>query len=284
MKKIDKVKETYSLWWKYLTESEGYKKLCNGIFETSKLTYDPATEKFDTKYNFVHHYFWTLLDRQFKPGHWSFEDKEVGEFIKEITFDKWWEYRKSRADSKKDRYVGIRDYSEMAEDHIDHCIDNLKEIYGREPSLQEFKDYFVGYIRQDEFSIYLWVSPQGHTTEDLQKKLGEIVGKRRKDLNLKNYDMSKRAFEEPNYILSSGEIKALSRYLEIYKLRSQGLIWKEVFIQHLSPSKLKEYQEGSKEVKDDMFEEVRTDLHRDYRRAKKILYNVTQGIFPGDYK
>ena len=150
--------------------------------------------------------------------------------------------------------------------------------------MQEFKDFVLRYLGGDKDSIHIEIFPRGKTIVELQETLGKIISKRRKDIALKAYDFSKKAFREPTVILPPKDIMALKGYLVIYKLRKESLLWKDVFTKYLTPKALKEYEEGDKRIKKAMFDEARSELLRAYRKTEKVIKNVERGIFPGDYQ
>jgi hypothetical protein len=97
--------------------------------------------------------------------------------------------------------------------------------------------------------------------------------------------LGSKAYNQPSYILSHEEIKALKKYLITYKLRKvKKMQWKEIFLKDLTLEALKQYNEGPRQVQKAMYEEGRLLIMRDCRKGSKIMKNVVNGDFPGNYQ
>lgn len=254
------IKEVYRLWVEYLKRSEDYKVFCQWMVKRRKNPNLPVPIKFQKN-----------KDRS--------APKELFNYLtfgniydSAYPFDEWWEYHKEKLNYMKTHKSpkAIEDFTEHIGRYIDIATDSFKRHHGKEPSLQELKEWLTEHIMKKIFdnSLYLMIDI---TDETVEKQFTRLVKERRKYPHIRAFDLVRRKNKIPT--LKYETIDELKTYLDIYKLREQGLGPKEVIKKH-NP-KYKETDKGYDSLE---------RLYRMYfQKAKRIIKNVERGFFPGKY-
>jgi hypothetical protein len=152
----------------------------------------------------------------------------------------------------------VADYSTLISSDFDRCAARLTVALGREPTLAEFKVFFVDFIKHTGHS-YLRVDCSDHNMKTLKNSFAKAVRNYRRS-------PSNAQFLSPTTLGRLGEI---NYYLHVYDLK-QKLTYREI-IQHEQPGRNGDPQDIEREFK------------RYVHKAKKIISNVENGISPGKY-
>ncbi len=240
------LKKYEHLKWEYLNRSEDYKEFCEFMRKKTKNKKLPIPEKFKTD----------------KPGIWHPVVYRFHEYLhlnySSMTFDEWWKWREKNIKMNQKKSRPVVDYleSKFVEKEIQHCIDSFKRFEGREPTLDEFKKYFIQ-LMKGSGDLYLMVKPR-NKSEDLVKKFREVV-----------QDFKKNKLNLPKH----RKRDELERYLKIYDLWKEKVKMKDII-----------KQIGTKSQKADCNNQNVIRVFRaDLAKAKKIIKNVERGYFPGKY-
>lgn len=247
MKKEDeKVRKYYQLYYEYLKRSEDYKRFCRWMREEGK----------DLN---------KAVPKQYRKDKHGFVPKIVSVFmmfndVHVFSFDEWWDYSEGFQGVADWRYENsMLHYTDTLLEHeLDNCINSFRKFEGREPSLEEFKQYFLQ-TQKNKYGaeayrdrLLLFIAPSSLKTEMLVKRFREIISKYKKGKR------TKIAWDE------------LGKYLLVYDLKKKGLKWKEI-IKQIEPHK---------SIDDDS---VRRHFLMYNKKAKQIIANVETGRFPGKY-
>lgn len=151
----------------------------------------------------------------------------------------------------------IIDYSDLAESEIDRLILIFKKSNKRDPNIKELKNAF-SLLLKNSGAIYLKVEMSVATREELEKRFSKILTEQKKRLK-----------EIPSLIPPpSIRLEDLERYLRVFDYRKDHLKWDKII--SIEPHK-------------------KSALHNEriFKRylqyAKKIIKNVENGVFPGEY-
>lgn len=254
------VKEIYRLWWEYLKRSKDYKELCEWARKAMKNSELLCPEKFRNDDNgAAHPLVWTFM---------HFED------VHKESFREWWEDgEKLNLENAKiapaDRE--IVEYSELIGCDIENFINSFKRKMGREPTLREFKDFFISRGKTWRDEIYLVIKVTGETTETIVKEVRKVVSERKKEVCVREIELGLRKSDhKPCSTVRPDELK---RYLDAYDLKKQGLKIKEI-AERIGTKAQRENSDSA-----DVLRVIRSDI----QKAKKIIKNVERGYFPGKY-
>jgi len=141
----------------------------------------------------------------------------------------------------------------------------------KKPKLIKIKDSLREILKGDHNRMFLYVSNPDQDDSSVPKQIKDLmkVGKFRRKLETKGKVVQPDdvQFEYPTMI---GRINELQRYLKAYELKKEGLtnieIYKEIYPikskSHVDPIRL---------------------AQRDCEKARKIIKNVENGYFPGQY-
>jgi len=262
-KQENREKEIFRLWIEYLKRSDDYKEFCEWVTKKRKNKKLPPPDKFkkDPKTGSapleIFNYF------SFGPvhdPHWTFEEWWA-DHKKKLTY--WQANSTSRAVEDCREFIGRR---------IDSCLEFFKR-QGREPTLQEFKDYFLKRLNAETYFSFLMID-NSESKEVIEVEFKKILKELKKDPLIKGLELSRKR----RYIPSTNYVRMdeLKRHLRIYDK------WKESR-GHLNINKIiktDEYYRDRKE-KDDV---ARRLVYMDIAKAKKIIRNAEFGIFPGKYE
>lgn len=248
---MDREKRRYKLWREYIKRSDTYKKYCEWVrrFQTDFKTLRPKelTNKMDGIFVMF------------------------GDVHKE-PFNKWWESHKKIFRCLE--YEGINDYSKFIEEDIEDCISDFQSKKGKEPTLQEFKEHFSARMRNDKDIVYLCIAVGGRQKKGLatqfDKIITEIINKRRQDPYEINYRRNLTtvlgAKSKDDYMRED----ELERYLKAYDLKGKSEKLRSI------ADKLKICIEGNYETR-------QREVLRYIQKAKQIIKNVEEGLFPYRY-
>lgn len=244
-------KKLYELWWKYLQQSDGYKKW----LKTYAKEYDDLlhskppifiSEKFDPKWT-------TLYDL-------------IGN-VHKVPFDEWWERKKGRLDNT----TPIDNYVNHAGFEVRQCWINMKQRPSDPEELEkQFGMEFVERMKKSP-NLYIIVDPDGEL-ETIKVALRKMISQKKKENQ--GFYRAVRQFNLP--IAGKIRIDELEKYLSVFILKEhQHKSWKEI-ISEVSPK----YNSDNCMM---IYEEVRRVHQRYLQNAKAIIRNVEKGEFPGDY-
>lgn len=315
--KTVKEKEIYRLWWEYLKRSEDYKKFCDWMpkwkedKDTSDKTHSACrrlgirhpNDEIGLMYDRVSQTVYQALDQYDDPVIKRLDKSKKLDSFTELfsvfgnvhsdSFENWWERQGQHLKDIHDKYIGrnfdtglisigfkrpvcgVEDYREFIKRDINWCISKFRFKNEREPTCEELGDSLLERISSHEGYVYLVVDVVDKSLEDLGKQFMEIVKKHKQDTSIKQLKEDHRKYFVPicntihkdNYIRT----KEIKRYLKVYDLKKAR--WKMAkIIQNISPSS------NHKEVN------VQRAFYQDKKRAEKIIKNVEQGVFPGEYQ
>lgn len=179
-----------------------------------------------------------------------------------VSFEKWWATKKDR-----DPGIGVIEYDRQQANHeIDSTIKNFVRSHGREPTLHEFKEDFVKRL----FDHLPGCSPfrvcfhPSMSTKDLSSQFSELIRAKRELPETQSWEKEYRR----GWLPMTGRFRhdQIRRYLEVYRLDKKGKKISDI------AGALDPYGERDE-----------ADFYQDLRHAKKILQNVEDGYFPGNY-
>lgn len=159
-------------------------------------------------------------------------------------------------------YINIGDFTKAIELYLISAAENFKKQNNREPSLQEFIKYFPKELIKMEDEGYCYIIA-GFNNKCSRLKKGFI-----KLITDKREAQKKKA----NKLFTRKRLDELKRYLKVYRLKKQGLKWKDI---------IKKCGRGDNEKSTRPV--LRVIFSRDCNNAEKIIKNVERGIFPGKY-
>lgn len=251
MEDVSDQKRIYELWWKYLQQSDDYKKW----LKTYAQEYD----------DLLHSKPPILIGKKFDPK-WTTLYDLIGN-VHTVSFDEWW--------AKKERQLNnstpIDHYENWAGREVNHCWINMK-VRPSDPEEfeKQFRKEFVERMKKSP-DLYIIVNPDGDL-KTLKAGFRTMVNQKRKE-NQDFYRMI-REFRLP--IAGKLRIDELEKYLSVFIFKErQHKSWKEI-ISLVSPH----YNSEDSET---IYEEARRIHQRYLQNAKAIIRNVELGRFPGDY-
>ncbi|MBL7175276.1 MAG: hypothetical protein ISS66_05560 [Desulfobacteraceae bacterium] len=276
---MDDQKELYRLWFEYLKRSDDYKEYCEFVRLKIANPFLPYPDKFEGGGDSMAHkrLFFQNVYKMFFNVH-------------EINFQKWWQHRNEKIAFEQNSPSGglieelrttiIFDYLEgllNVEDGLEYCISNFAELEGREPTARELKDCYVGNLKDNPEIMLLMVS-LNFEPKDIKKAFDQIIESKKQEFaNLKpgrwiTVYRNKKPTGKPR-------IDELQKYLDVYDLWKEKVQnrqpgdpsgWDEI-IQHFEPGRTVS-NDGDRRV-----------YLRYKQNAEKIISNVEEGYFPGEY-
>lgn len=250
-------KEDYMLWREYLTRSDKYKRFCQLIGEghipdkTARENRRLAAP--DKK---------ILLDEHLIKT-WEF----FGDVFNE-EFENWWP---PKIPEKLKPVVELGEAIKKPSAFMLFYINRFFRKTGRNPSIQEFADF-----SEYDF-VYVRIRMTDDVTmKDIVKEINAIKKSTRKvNLMRPKEARSSESLYDKRYHTPTGKIyhTALNGYLNIYDLKKKNLKWDEIIEQHPLPLLGVKKSENRK----------RTYLLYN-EKAVKIIQNVEEGYFPGNYE
>ncbi len=253
-----------NLWWKYLKRSAIYKEYCESSREDNKEESLPKQFTIPVKFEETGDIA-GVVDPQFLWNWYNFGD------VHRNSFEKWWRGFKKVDKTEAENIQGVETYNIKQE--IDSCIESFKKSYGREPTLQEFKDELL-YLTNNYDVSYLKINFMAPSTkEDLIKQLCDFVRNKLIDsfIRISRAAYHLTPFTVTKYRDSSLRADELKRYLQVYDLDKKDVDMKDI-VKIVKPEK-----------NCDSVNVIRA-FNLDLERANNIIENVEQGIFPGDYQ
>jgi len=214
---------------------------------------------------------------------------DVTDFIKirdASSFEEAWKYIEMKLSFCENSKTpqGVFDYRDIVENEINWCIEVLKMRLKRDPTVKEFKKYFIENIKRDK-QILIATIDLTLDEADLKNQVSNLVSKtKKKSPTLKRILKESKTWGEPT---TYGRQDKIKRYFEVYDLveskkKNEGLKnfsernWKEIIREH-NPTLVKS---ETFLTHADIF---LREYQRDYEKALVILKNTAQGNFPGKY-
>ena len=189
------------------------------------------------------------------------------------SFDIWWDRHSKVLEmiEKRRKERAITDYSTMVQRDMEYCIEFLTRTEGREPTLEEFKNYFAIHVKRAvPPRLYLEVDLTRDETGLLIRVFNEIINSEKGAPRIKFWELF---HERQNWPTSKFKYLDLKRYLLVYDLNKAGLKVEQII-----------RKIGTKKQKDNYSDEnVIMFYMEDLSKARTIINNTEQGIFPGFY-
>jgi hypothetical protein len=247
-KSEDSRKRTYELWFEFLLLSKNYKDFCEWKRTKGKKASYELPEKFN-KLDII---------LPFTIGYHNFGD------IYKVPFNKWWEIKKSFFLTRKLSRSVVK-FTVGTE--IENAIESFKLAEGRNPSLNEFKEYFIGLMDSPKRVILSVTLKRAETVQDLGLQFDKLIRRLEPKFRSNNWPW------EWKFPTTTKRLEEIQRYLDVYKLYClQGRSPSEI------ASQMKHYSEHVSSSR-----EKRRMIQSDIRNAERIIRNVEKGIFPGKY-
>jgi hypothetical protein len=203
------------------------------------------------------------------------------------SFSEWWQQKRERIldansaqpmQSGSNRHDVIRHYTDIVEDDIDYCIGRFAEEHGREPNASEMKLYLRQRLKQQESRrLTIAIEHRFASINVIQKILCKQLRDTFDKTDIKAYRARYGLLFMPiSYRLPDEE---LEDYLSIYDaVYRDGLSVTEAILK-MGSGKEKRALRAGKPERDAILEKY----HRRLSKAKRIIRNVEDGEFPGDY-
>ncbi len=263
-KKVNDVseKDIYRLWWEYLKRSNNYKMYCeiktpiriiqrqDGIYISAVM--NSKTKKLSPK---------IISDEQFYLI-WNMQRNwdTFGNIFK-TKFDDWWEKRK----------IPNKELSVLPLNDPDICtklpsfVEMNNELIKSKAKYPSPDQVLAQLIKSEPNYIFLAVPMVGNVTMDeISTQIASIRLKYRNEPIYKLADYLYKRFKRP---ISRVRFDELKRYLRVYDLKQDGLTMKQI---------IAEIDPDHKGFDVDVMRSFRSYL----QKAKKLIDNVEQGIFP----
>jgi hypothetical protein len=234
------------LWWEYLRRSKKYQELCDWYREDREsMTFAPVPVKFLDITN-------------------TFRDN--GD-VHRLTFEQWMPWKIKKITEKAGRYKKeiFTEYKNFVMRDIQFTISNMKKILDRDPSLDEFLDFFS--CRGFEPGFYV-LNPFGVNPKTAVQEIKDFLE-----------DSAKHRKAGLRY-------DDLKTYLKVYDLTEDGKTIHEIILNFYpdydpSPSLNLPVEIYDKELS--KRESQQRVFYRYREKAEKIIKNTEQGFFPGQY-
>lgn len=269
----EKDKEIYRLWIEYLKESEPYRIICNKLRKDYVLTeqefakYDELSQMMGPKEMGYSDYVSFLENHYYK----YFLDIHV------LDFDIIWANMCDRfKHSDRNKFI-IPLNNEILGMIMQNFAEALKDISIQQNgsiSIDDVCDLVVQFFGENDYGIFVFVQKR-QKKELLIARFLDIINDLKTEIQICKYDerLETNSCGRPTPVLMRGTAE-LKTYLEVYRQRNNNIKWKNI-INAMRPS----YIDKNGHVTED----GRTVFLGYYRKAKKIIKNVEQGLFPGKY-
>lgn len=251
-KSEDSRKRIYKLWFEFLLLSKSYQDYCEWKRTKRKKTSDELPEKFGKADVII----------SFIIGYLNFGD------IYKMPFNKWWEIKKSFFLTRKPNR-SVVNFTNLLETEIVFAIESFKDAEGRDPSLNEFKEYFIELMDSPKRVLISVNLATRETIEDLSLQFDKLIRHLRPKFNFNHWPWK---WKFPTFPTTTKRIDTIQRYLDVYKLILQGYSPPEI------ASRI-EYYSGHKSAPRERHRMIQSDI----KKGEGIIRNVEQGIFPGKY-
>ncbi len=264
----DKLRTFYSLWWEFLKRSEKYETFCSAIRETkhipSSLKYLPdgrLTPLFNS-YTFfgdvfrqTFEDFWQKIEPYVEFEHHPQSCIKVHDpaTLKEkfsLAIDYALEELRTRGNLtrfKEDLCLAIFDILGFGDGSV------IQVDFFNDKPVKELANLFCKTIKKERMKFF----SQPTITERFNKRLRE------------NFVPAKHIHLDP-----------IPQYLQVFDLRKAGKTWLEIAMEIRHPYVLNEQLVPEPQL---FNHQVKTDCQRKFRKARQILQNVEEGVFPGNY-
>lgn len=287
MTNFKQYKDTYRLWVEFLKESDGYKDYCLNIADPKALKEFPIERIYWSGWYDMEHD--ETIDAKYRHPFFGIYCIFRNIHADDYDFEKWWKdvmlellekYEKDPYVLLKLNDVALEWYAKeisLRLEIIDNANANDKEKLKMTKML--VNEALKLYFNEKKGFMTMTVLAQ-NPKDELIKRFSEAI-----DTHKKQYRITKS--EEDEYIYKSlpiplsGRLPAeLEKYLEVARLRKQGLKWLNV-VKKIAPNSTYVYlDKNQKEQLDDNARRLFLGYHE---KAKKIIKNVENGIFPGKY-
>jgi ribosomal protein L13E len=243
-------KNIYHIWFDYLRESQNYRTYCQWRRRCEK-----SHRKIPEQIRIVDF-------ASFISGYDQFGD------IFNLEFDEWWESKKKYF-SKRKKLKTVFDFGKTIREVIEGAIYSFKSDEGREPSLEELKDYCVRLLDSPKRIIVAVNLRRDDSMDNIINQFKHIIRhlKKSKPDDLRNWP---GAWKYPTATKRNDELR---RYLDVYLLRQRNIALPEI------AEKIPVYSNNKKSD----LQEIHRMIRSDYKKARNILRNVERGVFPGKY-
>lgn len=299
-----KLKDVYRLWVEYLRESGEYKYRCetsgNSLKEflsEKKEILERGTRKlnpFKVKDNpipsekeryealckinpvFKEMSVWDAMARYWKR--WNKHMRFFGNIhAEDYDFDKWWE--EYACEELERRARNIRPITELNHEHIALYAGDLHEYLdevwnkrGDSFTAEDIIKHFVEWNGESEDKLTLVISTYC-PTNDLINAFSKLLAKHKKKYRIDAEEEKKWKNHYLPMPIAGRLSSELQTYLDVYRQKSKNIPWKEV-IKQIAPQYLGPHMD---------FNDVKRKFQLYQQKAKKIINNVENGLFPGPY-
>jgi hypothetical protein len=252
------LKRTYKIWWEYLKLSDKYKDYCE-IMDRAE---GKSGREYDAIIGSLSELMWTK-----KKDPWDMYTTCVffGN-VHQQQFDTWWEKRKG---------FFVNPVFEFSDPDALVFIElQLSDAYR---FLRKYdKDYMptlgdiVKMFTTDKDYFYVGIPKEGLNASEISKELTRIRNKMQKK------QTSTMKFNPFSIPMQKGKLylENLEIYLEVYQKKKEGFTITDIII--------KKEGENIREKKE-VLQRLQSDYSDYVEKAKRIIKNVENGIFPGSY-
>ncbi len=254
-------KEVYRLWIEYLKRSEKYKTYCKLFREVFKM--ENQKRKTSAKSAALDKLIKTEVSLKLNELDFDYMQRYY-DFFGDIfigSFDDWWKTHK----------ISKRTLPVIVLNDPNAC--KVLPFFAKEfKKLQKTKKKHLTpketlkILTESEFEFIFLAVPMigGVTMDDISKQIADIRKKWAKEFEVEDF-----YFRRFNMPVSRVRYDEMKRYLQVYDYWKDGMKIKEI-IAKINPNR---------DAKDaDVIRSCRMDL----QKAKKIIYNVEAGSFPGE--
>lgn len=263
--KIEKEKEVYRLWIEFLKRSDFYNNIYKKFYKIIKKS---KLESYQLSVTPIKHELKEFSNYRFAIS--GYKRLFKGIHNKKWSFEKWWKHKIEHSKRIKELYVNKEfvNYTEEVvecivdfKEYLPMCIDDFKRKNGRKPSLNEFIDFFLEGLKNQEDFLFLRIGADNRNIDYKINYIRDILKKRGKEMWDIQYSKP-----YPEHI----RISELQRYLDVYDMRKKGIKLRDI-IKSIEPHK------------DIDNINVQRAYRMDLQKAKKIIKNTELGLFPGKF-
>lgn len=276
--KPEDLKDTYRLWIGFLKLSPQYREYCQARQGEEDYSVDDVYEDF--------------LRRNFSPinnrpvldfGTIERDYRCFGDiFSSEFDFEEWWETKMCVLLKRIwEGTVGVRTFHQDIRSHVRRIARRLRATLDNQtgvPTEENIMKAIQGTIGAHRWALSLTVLAC-YPTDILIGHLKKVINAYKKQHNITRADQKKfirevMPFPFPRYIPPT-DVPAYEMYLKVLERRGTQkphMKWKAI-IQELEPLAIEE--DGA------IIEKIRLEFVKNGRKAKRLLRNVSNGIFPG---
>jgi len=272
-------KKHYGLWWEYLKRSDDYRIFCKVIKKEKRHKEARKISCTAEAAIFVVNNKGDNLNEEFKKSSTSrlfVNFLELYGFFGNVhadSFEKWWSTAKKQIENMEN-IPALVDYTSFMKIDLLFCAETLKNVDGKVPTIERLINYFPIFLKKRYLGgAFLLVNVARKSKKELNSQFEKFIVHRKEEPATRKLEQDSKRNYKPFASAIKKEISVkvneLERYLEVYDL------WKK----HKIMSYIIE-----KQGKDSKNPDHRSMVHGDLKRAKKIIKNVEQGEFPGNYQ